>query len=384
MSFLFRLNGSNNISEMGMAMQNSEILHDLVRNKAIRLGRGKIFDTNLCPKSSSFDFDRIEGMLLGVAIGDALGVTTESMLPANRLSNFGVINHYIPNRYVNEARGFPSDDTQLTFWTLDQIIQDGRFNPENVARKFSNSGRIYGIGSTVRSFLRNYQSDMPWYQCGPESAGNGALMRIAPILIPHLKSGGNNLWVDTALATMITHNDRAAISSCMAFIAILWELLDMNTAPDKNWWLEKYLDVACDLEGETSYTPRCKRFGDYEGSLWKFIDEKISWADDRNMSVLDACNDWYSGAYLLETVPSVLYILMRHSHDPEEAIIRAVNDTKDNDTIAAIVGAAVGALYGKKAFPDRWLTNLSGRTNDRDDGRVFELIDKAKIFCPKG
>ena len=76
-------------------------------------------------------------MLLGVAIGDALGVTTESMLPANRLSNFGVINNYIPNRYVNEPRGFLSDDTQLTFWTLDQIIQDGRFNPENVARKFS-------------------------------------------------------------------------------------------------------------------------------------------------------------------------------------------------------------------------------------------------------
>lgn len=73
---------------------------------------------------------------------------------------------------------------------------------------------------------------------------------------------------------------------------------------------------------------------------------------------------------------------MRHSHDPEEAMIRAVNDTKDNDTTAAIVGAAVGALYGKKAFPDRWISNLSGRTTDRDDGKVFELIDKAKIFCP--
>ena len=49
-----------------------------------------------------------------------------------------------------------------------------------------------------------------------------------------------------------------------------------------------------------------------------------------------ACDSWYSGAYLLETVPSVLYILERHGHDPEEAIVRAVNDTKDNDTVAAI------------------------------------------------
>jgi ADP-ribosylglycohydrolase len=52
---------------------------------------------------------------------------------------------------------------------------------------------------------------------------------------------------------------------------------------------------------------------------------------------------------LLETVSTVLHILMRHAGDPEEAIIRAVNDTKDNDTIAAIVGAAVGALHGLRA-----------------------------------
>jgi len=38
------------------------------------------------------------------------------------------------------------------------------------------------------------------------------------------------------------------------------------------------------------------------------------------------------GAFLLETVPSVIYILMRHGNDPEESIVRAVNDTKDNDT----------------------------------------------------
>lgn len=92
----------------------------------------------------------------------------------------------------------------------------------------------------------------------------------------------------------------------------------------------------------------------------------------------DACALWYSGAYLLETVPSVIYILMRHGHDPEEAIVRAVNDTRDNDTVAAIVGAAVGALHGKRHLPDRWIKNLSGRTTDRDDGKVFELLGRAK------
>lgn len=68
---------------------------------------------------------------------------------------------------------------------------------------------------------------------------------------------------------------------------------------------------------------------------------------------------------------------MRHSHDPEEAIVRAVTDTKDNDTVAAIVGAAVGALHGERALPERWLDNLAGRTTDRDDGRVPALLDQA-------
>lgn len=80
----------------------------------------------------------------------------------------------------------------------------------------------------------------------------------------------------------------------------------------------------------------------------------------------------------IETVPSVLYILMRHDDDLEEAIVRAVNDTWDNDTIAAIVRAGVGALHGRRRTPARWLAKLLGRTTDRDDGRVFALLQQAQ------
>ena len=65
---------------------------------------------------------------------------------------------------------------------------------------------------------------------------------------------------------------------------------------------------------------------------------------------------------------------MRHAAEPEEAIVRAVNDTKDNDTIAAIVGAAIGALHGEQTLPERWRRNLLGRTAEMDDGRIFELL----------
>ena len=98
----------------------------------------------------------------------------------------------------------------------------------------------------------------------------------------------------------------------------------------------------------------------------------------RDLTSLEACEEFQSGAYLVETVPCVLYLLMRHGHNPEEAIVRAVNDTRDNDTVAAIVGAAVGALHGVRALPARWVQGLTGRTMDHDGGRVFELLAQAQ------
>ena len=73
----------------------------------------------------------------------------------------------------------------------------------------------------------------------------------------------------------------------------------------------------------------------------------------------------------------MLWILARHAHDPEEAIVRAINDTQDNDTIATLVGAAVGALHGKDALPAAWQHGLLGRTTANDNGRVFRLIEEA-------
>lgn len=357
---------------------NRKQLNDLFRTGRIRLQHGPLFDRAVSAKSPAFDFGRIEGMLLGIAIGDALGVTTESMLPARRRARYGELRDYLPNRYTREARGFPSDDTQLAFWTLEQLIVDRGFIPERVTMRIARGGRIFGIGATVRRFLANFKAGVPWHESGPESAGNGALMRIAPILVPHLRTGGTALWADTALAAMMTHNDVASNSACLAFVAMLWELLDRTDVPAPHWWVERYAALAKDLEGETAYTPRGGRYFGESGPLWRFVETHLPKAHERNRSVEDACNDWYSGAFLLETVPSALYILMRHAHEPEEALVRAVNDTKDNDTIAAIVGAAVGALHGKRAFPQRWVGNLSGRTTDRDDGRVFELMEQAR------
>jgi ADP-ribosylglycohydrolase len=139
--------------------------------------------------------------------------------------------------------------------------------------------------------------------------------------------------------------------------------------------VETYVHYARPLEGEIAYRPRGGLYSDYSGPLWRYVQERVPAARQRRVTVRDAADSWYSGAYLLETVPTVLYILTLHGYDAEAAIIRAVNDTKDNDTIAAIVGAAVGALHGEQALPKRWRDGLLGRTGADDDGRVFQLLE---------
>jgi ADP-ribosylglycohydrolase len=249
-------------------------------------------------------------------------------------------------------------------------------SPQDLAARFT-QGKIFGIGSTVREFISNVKAGKTWERCGPNSAGNGALMRISPLVIPYLRTGGGGVMVDTALCAMITHNNSLSLSVCLLLNYLIWQLLDMNTNPDPEWWLSQ-IDHVKDLMTGSNYRPRGGECVGLEVSPWDFIQERIRAAVYENLTTFEACSKWWSGAYLLETIPCVLYILIRHGHDPEESITRAVNDTKDNDTIASIVGALVGALHGKDALPKKWIDGLTGRTRFDDDGKIFELIRMSK------
>jgi ADP-ribosyl-[dinitrogen reductase] hydrolase len=332
--------------------------------------------------------DRVRGMLLGLAVGDALGNTSEGMSPAERRDIFGRqygdrhgdLRDYLPNRREDDqAVGLPSDDTQLAFWTVESLLRKRCLDPVDLAHTFTRQDRIYGIGSTVTAFLMAYRfGGKRWFEAGRPSAGNGALMRIAPVILPHIRNMTAGLWRDTVAATALTHRDEAAVAASVGFVGLLAECLavPVGTVPAAGWWAETFLKYARAVETGVQYG--CRVANDrFRGSLCDRVEWSVLPAIASGISVAKAADAWFSGAYLLETLPCVLLILARHGGEPEDAVARAVNDTWDNDTTAAIVGAAIGALHGEDALPARWRRGLLGRTREEDDGRVQELLERA-------
>jgi hypothetical protein len=133
--------------------------------------RGELFDRVPTPLKSRLDWDRVEGMMLGLAVGDALGATTESMLPEDRHTRFGEIEGHLTPGLTRRRPGCPTDDTQMAFWTLEQMIANREFVPEKLADCFCRS-RIHGIGNSVRDFIRRRKDQrLPWTEAGVKSAG---------------------------------------------------------------------------------------------------------------------------------------------------------------------------------------------------------------------
>jgi ADP-ribosylglycohydrolase len=141
------------------------MLKELISQRRLRVSPGAVESLHAPPALDFLAFDRVEGMLLGLAIGDALGNPTEGQLPHVRYPVSG----YEPNRHANgRAVGLPSDDTQLAFWTLEHLLEHDRIVPERLLATFAKRS-IFGLGHTVAAACRAYRDGLPWYEAAQHS-----------------------------------------------------------------------------------------------------------------------------------------------------------------------------------------------------------------------
>jgi ADP-ribosylglycohydrolase len=350
------------------------LLQDLFDNKLIDLERGPVF--HRVPASPDLDElrsnERIEGMLAGLAGGDALGLPTEYTDTARRRAEFGTIRNHEDN--PAGLRGSVSDDTQMSLWMLERLLVLDRLDLDDLARCFvERRARMVGIGGTVAFGLGEQEKRLrdgspPFYRCPGPGRGDGTLMRYAPLLLPHLRSPSPGLWRDVALASFLTHGSTVPLSATVAFAHLLWEVLcrPCGHVPEPEWWLDEYVAVAVQIErppdGPFQHSgPVPLLHQGFRGRLCEFVDREVRAAWRRGVPLREAVSTGGFGSRsdCLQSVPSALYVLMAHAGNFEEAVVAAVNDTQDNDTIASIVGAILGALHGRKAVPGRWLEGIT-------------------------
>jgi ADP-ribosylglycohydrolase len=254
------------------------------------------------------------------------------------------------------------------------IRDNGNFIGDHVATAFCENGEVIAADKAYEKFRKYYyEKELPWWCCGKESAGNGALLRSIAHILPYLKTGSEEFWANLILSVIITHNDVLAITSSLAFAFLVTELLKRETAPEPLWYVKTFCSIAEQIETNAEYETTINN-EPYCGTLPQFLSTYLPELYEKGLSSTDACASFKSTSYLMETIPSILYILMKHADCLEEAIVRAVNDTIDNGTIAACVGAAVGALHGKKTIPESWLSQLSGRTTLAETGSTLQKI----------
>lgn len=364
-----------------MPPSNRDIFDSLLASRQLDLIRGDIFETAPRPLPAGSSWDKVEGMLLGIAVGDALGLPTEGFRRWQHRSRYPIPLDYLP------GRNGPSDDSEMSFRTVEAMLHDGGFNPEHVAHIFAEE-HIHGSGGLVRKFRENARNGGSWWEWAarePEPLGDGAIMRVAPVVLPYLRAPSADLWIDAALCGRITHDSSVSTAACVALVNLIWQCLGMTAPPAPEWWADEFLRVFLPLSSRPVCPPYDHvrpLFIGFEGQLCDFVNEHVKRAFAEGRSVRDMCSPegdgWGSGPMLFETLPSLLFVLMKHGGSFEEVVTVSVLDTRDNDTIASIIGAVLGALHGKECIPGRWITGLSGRSRRDDDGQVFRLIQQAQ------
>ncbi len=304
--------------------------------------------------------------LVCVGIGDAVGRPAEGQNPPTTLARY--------RRWAGWRRGpigTITDDTQMTLWLARSILESDGFNGEDLVRRFT-AERIRGIGRATREFMAHAKSGEPWYRTGVQSAGNGVAMRSAPVGIRYAHSFDDLVTV-AGLQAMVTHNDPMAIASGIVVataVALLGSAANGDaealTVPEVAARFSRALgELIRGMEAGRDYRTRNTGLSDttqrdttQRDTLFNRLTDTVprlllSSADPRT-----ADRELYSGAYVLESLPFALFCFLRRATEPIDAILDAVNNSRDSDTVGAICGGFAGALNGIAGIDPYWVEEL--------------------------
>lgn len=275
--------------------------------------------------------DRLFGALLGVAIGDALGLPFEGLSRTRVARRFERAERF---RLVGRT-GFVSDDTEQSA-LLGQALALSGPDDAHCVRRFRRSmvgwlARLpFGIGgATLRSCVRMM---VGLRRPGVRSAGNGAAMRAGILGAWLADDPARRRSLGRAVAEL-THTDERGVQAALYVAEVSAMCLAHTPAPAQHGLLLRRARTVVD-----------------EPELAAAIDQGLALAES-DSSFAEAVDAMGSSGFAVHSMALCSYCLARFGDEPPGAIEAAIRAGGDTDTHAAIVGGWLGALHGASAWP---------------------------------
>jgi len=286
---------------------------------------------------------RAQGAFLGLAVGDALGATTEFMTPEEIRGRFGVHRRMVGGGWLRLKPGQVTDDTEMSLALARTVVANGGWNLRGVADAFVSwlRSRPVDIGATCARGIRRYLHQGT-LEAPPNEwdAGNGAAMRVAPVALFTLGDPAR-LERYAVEQARLTHNHPLSDTACMV--------------------------VARMVEAAVLGAP----FTALRGMADRLVTAHPGFAYQQGPGICSPC--------LVDTLRTVFHALFT-TQAFEDCLVVTVNRGGDADTAGAIAGAIAGAHYGPAAVPRRWARRL-----DRGLRReVLQLSEALLRLSPAG
>ncbi len=288
--------------------------------------------------------DDVTGMLLGTALGDALGLPFEGR---SRRLTIGLLDADLRHRFVF-GRGMVSDDTEHAALTIDAVLRSGgdagRFRHELASSlRWWLSTMPPGVGlATLKSCARLCVGVDP-SRSGSPSAGNGAAMR-APAIGVMFRDDAGRRQAFCEVSTEMTHSDRRARVASRA-VADLSALVSGTRAHPTNRQVTDSL------------------VEDGDGKNWRTAVSVLGASLARGEATTDfalaLCGAAGVSGFVEHSIPVAIHAYARHPHDFEAMIVACIACGGDTDSVAAIAGAIFGATWGADALPRRLLEGIA-------------------------
>lgn len=294
--------------------------------------------------------NRARGALLGLAVGDAIGTTVEFM----PRGSFVPLNDMVGGGPFNLLPGQWTDDTSMALCLAASLIDNG-FDTHDQMQRYalwhdegymSSNGQCFDIGCATSDALARFRhtGDPVAGSTRPDSAGNGSIMRLAPVPIYYLDTPERAIQMSSR-QSRTTHQAPECLAACRLLAEALIRALQGMTKEA----------VLAPLQQATPMSNALMLIA--EGEYKTKSEAQIK-----------------GSGYVVQSLEAAFWCFW-HTSNFQDCVLLAANLGDDADTTAAVAGQLAGAFYGESGIPEPWLRKLAMAT---EIGQMAEQLATQK------